>query len=100
MATNSEMMNNKGGTINKNEVTHSASRLTQEDMLYIRAHDDAMEDYWLHGRQPQRPSYLPKEPMTLKDKLLLRAHDDAMEDYWLRGIKNPPKPAYLKNVVK
>lgn len=99
MAANTEMMNNNGVTINKNEMGRGTSMLTQEDILYIRAYNDAMEDYWLHGRQPQRPSYLPKEnpkPLTHRDKQLLRAHDDAMEDYWLRGIKNPAKPAYLE----
>lgn len=60
MATTSDM-NNRGLTTNKNEMESVGSTLTQPDLLYTRAYDDAMEDYWLHGKQPQRPSYLPEE---------------------------------------
>lgn len=73
MASNDNTYNNQGDEINKNDTTYyndddddgqrveetTKPKLTGRDMLYVRAYDDAMEDFYLRGiKNPKKPTYL------------------------------------------
>lgn len=70
MASNDNTYNNQGDEINKNDTTYynddgqrveeiKKPKMTARDMLYVRAYDDAMEDFYLRGiKNPKKPAYL------------------------------------------